>query len=80
MKRRVVITGAGIVSCIGNDWASVEASLREGRSGIRAMPEFKELGLRSQVAGKPDIDIEARKILVTPIEGMFTEAVNGDED
>ena len=60
MKRRVVITGAGIVSCIGNDWASVEASLREGRSGIRAMPEFKELGLRSQVAGKPDIDIEAR--------------------
>ncbi|GAB2456454.1 MAG: beta-ketoacyl-ACP synthase I [Comamonas sp.] len=60
MKRRVVITGAGIVSCIGNDWASVEASLREGRSGIRAMPEFKELGLRSQVAGKPEIDLEAR--------------------
>ncbi|MDE2415916.1 MAG: beta-ketoacyl-ACP synthase I [Comamonadaceae bacterium] len=59
-KRRVVITGAGIVSCIGNDWASVEASLREGRSGIRAMPVFKELGLRSQVAGKPEIDLESR--------------------
>ncbi|MBS0467240.1 MAG: beta-ketoacyl-ACP synthase I [Proteobacteria bacterium] len=59
-KKRVVITGAGIVSCIGNDWASVETSLREGRSGIRAMPEFKELGLRSQVAGKPEIDLEAR--------------------
>ena len=59
-KQRVVITGAGIVSCIGNDLASVEASLREGRSGIRAVPEFAQLGLRSQVGGKPEIDIEAR--------------------
>ncbi len=59
-KKRVVITGAGIVSCIGNDLDTVEASLRQGRSGIRAMPEFKELGLRSQVAGKPEIDLEAR--------------------
>ena len=59
-KQRVVVTGAGIVSCIGNDLASVEASLREGRSGIRAVPEFAQLGLRSQVGGKPEIDIEAR--------------------
>ena len=58
-KQRVVITGAGIVSCIGNDLATVEQSLREGRSGIRAMPEFAEMGLRSQVAGKPEIDLEA---------------------
>ena len=35
-KKRVVITGAGIVSCIGNDLASVEASLRAGTSGIKA--------------------------------------------
>jgi 3-oxoacyl-[acyl-carrier-protein] synthase I len=58
--QRVVITGSGIVSCLGNDAASVTASLREGRSGIRAMPEFAEVGLRSQVAGRPDIDLDAR--------------------
>ncbi|HRO82886.1 MAG TPA: beta-ketoacyl synthase N-terminal-like domain-containing protein, partial [Alicycliphilus denitrificans] len=59
-KRRVVITGAGIVSCIGNDLQTVESALREGRSGIKAVPKFTELGLRSQVAGVPEIDIEAR--------------------
>jgi len=58
-KKRVVITGAGIVSCIGNDQQTVTASLRAGTSGIRAMPEFKELGLRSQVAGIPQIDLDA---------------------
>lgn len=57
--RRVVVTGAGIVSCIGTDLDSVAVSLREGRSGIRAMPEFAEMGLRSQVAGRPDIDLDA---------------------
>ena len=59
MKRRVVITGAGIVSCIGNDQQAVTTSLRESKSGIRAMPEFTELGLRSQVAGIPQIDLDA---------------------
>ncbi|HRM64022.1 MAG TPA: beta-ketoacyl synthase N-terminal-like domain-containing protein, partial [Acidovorax temperans] len=59
-KKRVVITGAGIVSCIGNDLATVEASLRAGKSGIKAVEKFKELGLRSQVGGAPEIDIEAR--------------------
>ncbi len=59
-KKRVVITGAGIVSCIGNDLDTVEASLRQGKSGIRAVEKFTELGLRSQVAGRPEIDIEAR--------------------
>lgn len=44
MRKRVVITGAGIVSCIGNDLATVEASLRESRPGIRAMPKFAEPG------------------------------------
>ena len=58
-KKRVVITGAGIVSCIGNDQQAVTQSLREGKSGIRAMPEFAELGLRSQVAGVPQIDLDA---------------------
>ena len=57
--KRVVITGSGIVSCIGNDNKTVTASLREGRSGIHAMPEFAEMGMRSRVAGVPEIDLEA---------------------
>lgn len=58
MKRRVVITGAGIVSCIGVGLEAVETSLREGRSGIDHMPVFKEMGLRSRVAGIPRINVE----------------------
>jgi 3-oxoacyl-[acyl-carrier-protein] synthase-1 len=58
--KRVVITGLGLVSCLGNDRGSVATSLREGRSGIRAIPEYAELGFRSQVGGQPDIDLEAR--------------------
>ena len=58
-RKRVVITGAGIVSCIGNDLATVEVSLREGRSGIQAVPKFAELGRRSEVDGVPQIDLEA---------------------
>ena len=41
MKRRVVITGAGIVSCIGNDQQAVTTSLRESKSGIVAMPSLR---------------------------------------
>ncbi len=55
--RRVVVTGMGVVSCLGNDAASVTASLRDGRSGIRFMPEYAEMGLRSHVAGAPDINL-----------------------
>jgi len=58
--KRVVITGLGVVSCLGNDRASVGASLRDSRPGIRAIPEYAELGFRSQVGGQPDIDLEAR--------------------
>jgi 3-oxoacyl-[acyl-carrier-protein] synthase-1 len=57
--RRVVVTGMGIVSCLGNDLDTVTTALRDGRSGIRAMPEYAELGLRSHVAGVPNIDLEA---------------------
>ena len=60
MMKRVVITGTGIVSCIGNDNDTVTQSLREGRSGIRAMPQFAELNMRSQVAGVPQINLEER--------------------
>ena len=44
--KRVVITGLGVVSCLGNDRASVTDSLRAMRPGIRFMPEYKELALR----------------------------------
>ena len=57
--RRVAITGMGIVSCLGNDLDSVSQSLREGRSGITFQPDYAEMGLRSQVAGIPKIDLEA---------------------
>jgi len=53
--RRVVVTGMGLVSCLGNDLGSVEQALRHGRSGVRPVPEYAELGLRSCVAGIPDV-------------------------
>ena len=57
MMRRVVITGLGIVSSIGTDAEAVTTSLREGRSGIVAAPDYTELGFRSQVKGAVDIDL-----------------------
>ncbi|MDE2090298.1 MAG: beta-ketoacyl-ACP synthase I [Gammaproteobacteria bacterium] len=57
--RRVAITGMGIVSCLGNSKQEVEDALRAGRSGIRHMQEYADLGLRSQLAGQPDIDLDA---------------------
>jgi 3-oxoacyl-[acyl-carrier-protein] synthase-1 len=48
----------GVVSCIGNDLDSVSRSLAEGRSGIRTAPKYAELGLRSQIAGIPQIALE----------------------
>lgn len=58
--RRVVITGMGIVSCIGNTPGAVLESLRSGKSGITAAPEYAQLGFRSHVYGKPEIDLDAR--------------------
>jgi len=57
--KRVVVTGLGIVSCLGNDLASVTRSLREGRSGIAHEPAYAEMGLRSQVAASPEVDLDA---------------------
>ena len=54
--RRVVITGMGIVSSIGNNTQEVLASLREARSGIIAAPRYAELGFRSQIHGEPTLD------------------------
>ncbi|GAB2190870.1 beta-ketoacyl-ACP synthase I [Sessilibacter sp. MAH1] len=56
--RRVVVTGMGIVSCIGNDLDTVLESLRNGRSGIRFQPQYKEMGFRSHIAGSIDLDLK----------------------
>ncbi|EBA02151.1 3-oxoacyl-(Acyl-carrier-protein) synthase [Rhodobacterales bacterium HTCC2150] len=55
--RRVVITGMGIVSSIGNNVAEVTKSLRESRSGITASSDMTENGFRSRVHGMPSIDV-----------------------
>ncbi len=56
--KRVVITGYGIVSCLGNDKQAVLESLQQGRSGIKFQETYKEMGMRSHVAGSVDINIE----------------------
>ncbi len=56
--RRVVVTGLGIVSSIGNNAQEVLASLREAKSGVIAAPEYAELGFRCQVHAAPQIDWE----------------------
>ena len=55
--RRVVVTGLGIVSSIGNNAEEVVASLRTGKSGIESSPEMVEHGFRSQVAGTIKLDV-----------------------
>jgi 3-oxoacyl-[acyl-carrier-protein] synthase-1 len=57
--RRVVVTGMGIVSSIGNNSQEVLASLREGRSGIVKADTYAEMGFRSQVHGSLKIDLDA---------------------
>ena len=54
--RRAVITGMGIVSCLGNDKESVTHSLKNGISGIRRRDDFAEMGLRCNVGGRIDLD------------------------
>jgi 3-oxoacyl-[acyl-carrier-protein] synthase-1 len=54
--RRVVVTGMGIVSSIGNNTQEVLSSLHEAKSGISFMPDFAEHGFRSRVAGVPTLD------------------------
>jgi 3-oxoacyl-[acyl-carrier-protein] synthase I len=56
--RRVVITGMGIVSCIGNNPDEVTASLHSAKSGIVRADKYAELGFRSQVHGQPNFDSE----------------------
>ena len=59
--RRVVITGLGIVSSIGNNAGEVTQSLKAGKSGISFIPDYAERGFRSHVAGDiKNLDIEGR--------------------
>jgi len=55
--RRVVVTGMGIVSCLGNNKNDVTDSLRNGKSGISYNQKFAEMGLRSHICGSVDIDL-----------------------
>ena len=57
MLERVVVTGLGIVSCLGNDAESVRQSLFEGKSGISLRQDHIDAGMRSQIAGTPQIDL-----------------------
>jgi 3-oxoacyl-[acyl-carrier-protein] synthase I len=64
--RRVVVTGIGAVSCIGNTQAEIVESLKAGRSGIVANESYQEMGLRSQISGTVNIDTKEhidRKVL-----------------
>lgn len=54
--KRVVVTGMGIVSCLGNDTDTVLSALRAGKSGIKYNESYAEHGFRSQIAGSIDID------------------------
>lgn len=56
--RRVVVTGMGIVSCLGNSQVDVLQALCEGRSGIGFNPDYAQAGLRSHVSGRLDVDLE----------------------
>lgn len=56
--KRVVISGIGIVSCLGNDKNAVLDSLQQGRSGIKFKQEYADVGMRSHVAGSIDINVD----------------------
>ena len=58
--KRVVVTGLGIVSCIGNDQNSVTNNLKNLNSGISYAPEYEEYSFRSLIHGKPDINLEEK--------------------
>lgn len=55
--KRAVITGLGIVSCLGCDKQTVTESLRSGRSGIKFQQDYADIGLRSNIAGRVEIDL-----------------------
>ena len=64
--REVVVTGMGLISCIGNDLDTVSKNLKAGKSGIKSNQEYEDMGFRSHVCGPIDIDLKPlidRKVL-----------------
>ena len=64
--KNVVVTGMGIISCIGSGLNEVLLSLKNGKSGIKSNPTYKEMGFRSHVSGSIDINLSElidRKVL-----------------
>ena len=82
MTRRVVVTGLGIVSCIGNNQDEVTQSLKEGKSGISFSEKYAEVGFRSHVEGRPNIDIASlvdRKLLRFMGDGAAYHYISMDQ-
>jgi len=72
--RRVVITGAGIVSCIGNDLNTVTEALKQGRSGIRYNPIYAEKGFKCQVSGSIDKEALDTSAIDRKLKRFFSDA------
>ena len=63
MSRSVAVTGVGLVSCLGHDYEAVMDRLRRGESGVRAVPEWAQYGIKSQVAGRVEgVDEKAAEV------------------
>ena len=79
--RRVAVTGMGIVSCLGNSAEEVTRSLYEGKSGISTRQEQIDMGMRSHIAGAPDIDtaalIDRKQLRFMGDAAAFAAAVDG---
>merc|ERR1719331_561867 len=56
--RRVVVTGMGIVSCLGNSLDDVSASLKEAKSGIKVNQKYIDIGMKSHICGRPEINLD----------------------
>jgi len=62
--RRIVVSGMGITSCLGNTLEDVQASLHEAKSGIKISDDYVEKGMRSQVCGRPDLtDVDFKELI-----------------
>ena len=83
--RRVVITGMGIVSCLGNDRATVTDSLRHGKSGLSFNQSYADLGMKCQISGRPTyddsgIDRKLKRFLAEASTFGYLSAVSAIQD
>jgi 3-oxoacyl-[acyl-carrier-protein] synthase-1 len=83
--RRVVITGMGIVSCLGNDRATVTDSLRHGKAGIKFNQSYADLGMKCQISGRPTyddsgIDRKLKRFLAEASTFGYLSAVSAMQD